>query len=431
MNIFLKTVGLIGFLWLWFVSTSLGQRLPKISLEETGLSSSRLDRIRQITQEHIDRNQIAGAVMLIARKGKIAYLESFGMMDREAGKKMRNDAIFRIASMTKSVTSVAVMMLYGEGRFLLNDPISKYIPEFKNMQVIAPAVHKDSSFTLIPAKSEITIRQLLTHTSGISYRFLGVEPLASLYKKAGISDGLSQTEGALAENIKRLAKLPLLHHPGEKYSYGLSTDVLGFLIEVVSGTTLDEFFRKRIFAPLKMQDTHFFLPEAKLPQLAAVYTQSPAGGITRLRDEPVESGYVVYSSTYHYRGPQTYFSGGAGLVSTISDYARFLQMLLNGGELDGARLLDRKTVELMTTNHVGDLRGPSGYGFGFAITRDVSQSGTHGSVGSYRYSGFFYTEFIVDPKEQLIAIFMAQLYPTGGLTLGEKFLVLAYQAIAD
>lgn len=423
-----------------FVSPVSGQELSTIQPEEVGLSSERLERIREMIQDHIDRNQISGAVTLVARQGKVAYFESFGMMDIEANKPMQPDTIFRIASMTKPLTSLAVMMLYEEGRFLLSDPISKFIPEFKNPKVIIPWTSENSTqkfFVTVPAEREITIRDLLTHTSGITYRFWGREYFADLYKEAGIPDGLIQTEGVIGDKIKQLAQLPLMHQPGTKWEYGLSTDVLGYLVEVASGMTLDKFFQERIFSPLGMKDTHFFLPEEKLPRLAAVYTPTQEGGIKKLSDEPVEeTEHTIYSASFHYSGPKSYFSGGAGLVSTATDYFRFLQMLLNGGELDGVRLVSRKTVELMTINHIGDLEmwlGGRGYGFGlgFGITTDLGQIGELGSEGSYYWGGFFNTFFWVDPEEELIGILMTQIRPYRHLSLRQQFRALTYQAIID
>jgi CubicO group peptidase (beta-lactamase class C family) len=402
--------------------------LPRATPESAGMSSERLARIRMTLQQYVSQGRIAGAVALVMRDGKVVYLESVGNMDD--GKPMRDDTIFRIASMTKAVTSVAAMILYEEGKLLLDDPISKYVPEFKNMQVAVPGEDK-TSYTLVPAKSEITVRQLLTHTSGITYGFAGVEPWAKLYRDAGISDGLVQTEGTIGDNVRKLAKLPLVHHPGERYTYSLSTDVLGYVVEVASGMTLDEFFRKRIFEPLGMKDTHFFLPDEKLPRLAAVYNQLPDGKIKRMGDEVDRRGYTVYSATYQYKGPRTFYSGGAGLVSTTEDYARFLQALLNGGELDGARILGRKSVELMTVNHVGDMFGPQGFGLGFSVVRDLGAGTELGSVGQYGWGGFFHTNFFVDPRERMVCVFMSQLYPAEDLGLHERFRTFAYQAIVD
>jgi CubicO group peptidase (beta-lactamase class C family) len=409
-------------------SRAQAQKLPRATPESVGLSSERLARIRPVVQSYIDQGKIAGTLTLVMRKGKIAHLEAAGNMDE--GKPMREDAIFRIASMTKAVTSVAVMVLYEEGKLLLDDPLSKYIPEFKDTQVAIVGEDK-KSFTLVPVKTAITVRHLLTHTSGITYQFISAEPWAKLYKEAGISDGLVQTEGTIGDNIKKLARLPLMHQPGERFSYGLNTDVLGYLVEVVSGMTLDQFFQKRIFEPLQMKDTHFFLPQEKLSRLAAVYNQLPDSSIKRMNDDPDTRGYLTYSASYHYKGPRTFYSGGAGLASTISDYARFLQMTLNGGELDGARVLSRKSVELMTVNHTGDLFGNAGFGLGFSVVRDIGKGNELGSVGQYGWGGFFHTNFFVDPKEKMIGIFMSQLYPANGLRLHERFRSLAYQSIVD
>lgn len=402
--------------------------LPRATPEAVGLSAERLARIRPVIQQAVDQGKIAGAVTLILRNGKVAHLDAVGQMDE--GKPMRTDALFRIASMSKAVTSVAVMMLYEEGRFLLDDPIEKYIPEFKGVQVAVPSSEKQS-VDLVPTTRSITIRHLLTHTSGLTYRFIGTTPWAKIYQEAGINDGLAQTDLTLADNVKRLAKLPLMHQPGERFSYGLSTDVLGYLVEVLSGMTLDEFFRRRIFEPLRMTDTGFYPPESKLDRLAAVYNQLPDGHIKRLDDEVIDRGYLVYSASYPYKGAKRYYSGGAGLVASISDYGRFLQMLLNGGELDGARILGRKTVELMTVNHVGDLYGAQGFGLGFSIVRDLGKGNEPGSVGQYGWGGFFYTNFFVDPKEKMIGLFMSQLYPANEVKLHERFRALAYQAIVD
>ncbi len=406
--------------------------LPATVPEKVGLSSERLKRIDKVMQQYVDEKRFAGAVTLVARRGKVAHRGTYGMADIEAGKPMQVNSIFRIASMTKPITSVAVMMLYEEGHFLLSDPLSKYLPEFKDPQVLVPS-SAGAGYTTVPAKAEITIRQLLSHTSGISYLFMGQEYIADLYQNASISDGLTQTEGTIGDNVRRLAGLPLLRQPGEAWDYGLSVDVLGYFVEVISGMSLDELFRERIFNPLKMVDTYFYLPEDKLSRLASLYMPVPEGGLDEFPETPVEFGYLVMSSTYHYSGPRTYYSGGGGLVSTVSDYARFLQMMLNGGELEGVRLLSRKTVETMTTNHIGDLSiwGGNRFGLGFGIYPDPGESGTLNSAGSYNWGGIFNTGFWVDPEEELIGIIMTQLYPNDQSDIGDKFPVLAYQAIVD
>ncbi len=420
---------------LFFVSSIWAQGLPTAVPEDVGMSSQLLLRIDELMQHAVDQSQISGTVVLIGRCGKIAYFKSFGTMD-EGNKPMATDAMFRIASMTKPVTSVAVMMLWEEGRFLLNDPVSKYLPEFKNPMVLVPEESDEAKYHLIPARREITIRHLLNHTSGITYAFWGRKHLTGLYRDAGVPNGLMQTKGTIADGVRTLARMPLLHHPGEAWEYGLNTDVLGRLVEVVSGMPLDQFFQERIFRPLQMADTHFFPPADKVARLAAVYTSNERGGIRKLPDGTVEIGLTIFSTDFHYEGPKTYFSGGAGLVSTASDYARFLQMLLNGGEFEGARLLGPKTVDLMTRNHVGDfdvyLRDDGyGFGLGFAVLVDPDKSGRIESRGEFNWGGFFYTRFWVDPQEELIGIMMAQLRPYNHLDIDEKLRVLTYQAIID
>ncbi|MFC1714659.1 serine hydrolase domain-containing protein [Candidatus Poribacteria bacterium] len=420
------------FLLLLVTQSALSQELPTAIPEEVGLSSERLERINKVMEKHVEQGDIAGVVTLVTRRGKVAHFEAFGMMDMENDKPMRTDTIFRIASMTKSITSVAVMMLYEEGHFLLSDPVSKYIPEFNNPKVLAPESDEASdptSLATVPAKGEIKIRHLLNHTSGITYQWN--RKLGKTYNEAGVTNGIVQTDSTIGEKMRVLAGLPLLHHPGEAYEYGLSVDVLGYLVEVVSGMTLDQFFHKRIFKPLGMRDTHFFIPEEKLPRLAAVYKRVSAGDLKRLPEEPVTEGTNTYSISYPYQGPQSYFSGGGGLSSTTSDYAQFLRMLLNGGELNGVRLLSPKTVELMTTNSIGELATGMDFGLGFGIRTERGLHGELASNGTYSWGGFFYTGFGVDPEEEMIYIFMSQLHPTGGLTLGSKFEVLVYQAIVD
>ena len=395
--------------------------------EAVGLSTERLSRIDRVMEKHIAEKKVAGAVTLVARHGKIAYLGAYGMMDVEAEKPMQRDTIFRIASMTKQITCVAVMMLYEEGHFLLHEPVSKFIPAFKEMYVLPPEDAEDAA-SPVPATRQISIWNLLTHTSGLTYHWN--ERLGPLYNEAGITHGLLQDEGTLAEKMKVLATIPLLHQPGEKVEYGLSIDVLGYLVEVVSGMPLDQFFAERIFQPLGMTDTHFFIPEAKRERLATVYERSGDGPIRRKPKEPTVAGSLIYSTDYPYNGPQTYFSGGAGLVSTASDYVRFAQMILNRGEFDGVRLLSRKTVELMTTHQLDEMGVNYGFGFGFSIVRDESNLKALGSVGVYSGGGFFYTSFFIDPQEQMIGIFMAQLHPGAG-DIAERIRILSYQAIAD
>jgi CubicO group peptidase (beta-lactamase class C family) len=414
---------LLGFLVL--NTSALAQDIPSGKPESVGPSSERLERIGTVVQRGIDDKRIAGAVTLVIRHGHMAWFKSQGMMDREASKPMRPDAMFRICSMTKPITSVAVMMLYEEGRFLLDDPVSKYLPEFKNPKVLVkPASGEPYS---IPATKEITIRDLLRHTSGITYNWN--DDLGAMYESAGVASGLLQYDGTIADSVKKLAGVPLLFNPGERFEYGLSVDVLGRLVEVVSGKPLDEFFRTRIFEPLGMKDTYFFPPDNKLDHLATAYTYYPDKGLNRFPDSPIREKTFVYSADYPSRGPKKLFSGGAGLVSTAMDYARFCQMMLDDGKVGNTRLLSHKSVELMTHDQLGKIGPEQGFGLGFGVDGVKRPLAELGSPGEYTWGGFFYTEFTIDPKEQMIVVFMAQLHPPGDLTLNREVSVLAYQAI--
>jgi CubicO group peptidase (beta-lactamase class C family) len=403
------------------------------SPEDVGLSSERLQRIANVIQKSVDEGRIAGGVALVARHGKIAYLKAVGMDDREAKKPMRTDNIFRICSMTKPITSVAVMMLYEEGRFTLNQPVSDFIPEFKNLKVLDPPYPQDKTSppgALVDAKRPITIRHLLTHTSGLTYHW---NPrLGKVYTEAKMGHGLLQQEGTIGEAVRRLAAQPLLFQPGDAWEYSLADDVLGYLVEVVSGMPLDKFFEERIFKPLGMKDTGYYFSEEKASRLARAYTFYTDKGLQPIADgQVVQEGQLTYSADYPYRGPRTYFSGGGGLSSTAEDYYRFCQMMLNRGQLGGVRILSRKSVELISQNHVQGKLDDMGYGLGFGVTSEPRFLTELGSVGSYYWGGFYYTAFVIDPKEDLIAIFMGQLHPTGGLNLDDKVIRMAYQAIQD
>ena len=403
------------------------QELPSAKPEAVGLSSERLERINSVVQKDIDGKRIAGAVTLVVRRGKVAWFKAQGMMDREASRPMAPDAMFRICSMTKPITSTAVMMLYEEGKFLLDDPVSKYLPEFKNPKVLVkPASGEPYS---IPATKEITIRDLLRHTSGITYNWNS--DLGPMYEKANVASGLLEYDGTIGDSVKNLAGVPLLFNPGERWEYSLSIDVLGRLVEVLSGKPLDEFFRTRIFEPLGMKDSYFFVPDNKVARLATAYTYYDEKGLQRFPDTPIREGTFVYSADYPYHGPKKLFSGGAGLVSTAMDYARFCQMMLDEGKAGNTRLLGRKTVELMTHDQLGKIAPEQGFGLGFGLDGVKGPLPELGSVGSFNWGGFFYTAFSIDPKEQMIVVFMAQLHPTGGLTLDRQVHELAYQAIND
>ena len=397
--------------------------LPRAAPEAVGLSAPRLDRLTEAMQAYVDDRRLAGAVVLVARRGRVAYLRSFGQRDIESGSPMSDDAIFRIASQTKAIISTGVMVLQEEGRLLISDPVGRYLPEFAQTQV---AVARDGGgYEVVDARGRITIRQLLTHTSGVSY---GTGPASDRWESAGIQGWyFADREEPVGDTIARLAALPFDAHPGEQWIYGYSIDILGALIEAVSGQPLDEFLRTRILDPLGMEDTHFYLPFDKRDRLATVYSATNDG----LERAP-NPGHMVGQGAY-VDGPRTSFSGGAGLLSTATDYARFLQMMLNGGELEGTRLLSRKTVELMTTNHLRDqpFRAGQGFGLGFSIVENVGARGLPGSKGEYGWGGAYHSTYWVDPVEDLVVVYLTQLIPARGLDDQGRLRALIYQAIED
>lgn len=417
---------LVGLLFA-LAASSFAQELPTAKPESVGLSAGRLERIGKAVQREIDDRRIAGAVTLVVRRGQVAWLKAQGMQDREAARPMRPDTIFRICSMSKPITSTAVMILYEEGHFLLGDPVSRFLPEFKNPKVLVkPAAGEPYT---IPASREITIRDLLRHTSGLTYHWNG--DLGPRYKDAGVAHGLLPYDGTIADAVQRLAGLPLLFNPGERWEYSLGVDVLGRLVEVVSGKPFDEFLRSRVFEPLGMKDTSFFPAENKLDRLATAYTYYADRGLSRFPDAPITEGSFTYSADYPYRGAKKLFSGGAGLSSTAADYARFCQMMLEGGRLGDVRLLSRKSVELMTHDQLGKIAPDQAFGLGFGVEGVKSPLSELGTSGEFSWGGFFYTSFSVDPKEQMIVVFMGQLHPTGDLGLDGQVHELAYQAIVD
>jgi CubicO group peptidase (beta-lactamase class C family) len=395
------------------------EKLPRVDPDKAGMSAERLERITTAMQQYIDQGKLPGLVTLVTRDGKIVYFKALGKLDVGRGVPMSTDAIFRIASQSKALTSVAIMILLEDGRLLLNDPVSKFIPEFKNSRVAVKGSDKDSQgYSTAPARREITIRDLLTHTSGISY---GSGPAEELYKASGVHGWYFADQSIpIGDAIRKLAALPFDAHPGEKYIYGFSTDILGHVVEVISGKSLAEFTKERITDPLKMNDTHFYLPPEKLNRFTPVY--GAKDGKLQLIDEAGKNDYV--------NGPRVSFSGGAGLLSTAEDYARFLQMLCNGGELEGIRLLSPKTVQLMTVNHVGNLFSENqGFGLGFWITEHLGRAGEPGSVGAFGWGGAYHTSYWVDPAERLVAVLMTQMLPAGNLDDHGKFRALVYQAI--
>ena len=418
-KIFIK----VGVLALFILVSCKGNSgLKDAAPASANVSAERLDRIDGIIKQAIDSGWIAGAVGFIARDGKIVYNRSFGVADIEKKTPMETTSIFRIASQTKAVTSIAAMMLFEEGKFLLDEPVSKYIPEFAHPAVIEKFEPKDTTFTTVPAKREITIRDLLTHTSGIDYAGIGSATMSAIYAKYQIPGGFGTDKMVLGDKMKDLGKLPLIHQPGEKFTYGLNVDVLGYLVEVWSGENLDNFFRKHIFEPLGMNDTYFYLPEEKAGRLVNVISEDQNKKLIN-----ASSDFVKYPLI---KG--TYFSGGAGLSSTVKDYAIFLQMLLNKGEYNGKKLLSRRTVELITCNQIGDIDlGGNKFGLGFEITTAKGQAKLGISEGSFSWGGYFGTTYWADPKEKLVCLLFIQQVPLRHGELQDKFKALVYQTLND
>ena len=405
-------------------STIAAADLSRSSPEELGMSSERLGWLDTVLNSYVEENLIAGQVLLVLRKGRIAHSLANGMRDIEATDPMKEDTIFRIASQTKALVSTGIMILHERGQLDISHPLSRYIPEWENVQVAVP--NENGSYNLEPVERPITLRHLLTHTAGMSY---GTGPASREWEEADFQGWYfaNKTE-TIGESIARMASLPLDAHPGTAWIYGYNTDILGAVIEKASGMDLNNFLQQEIFAPLEMRDSHFYLPENKRDRLAVVYQPKPGGGIQAI---PATDG--MRSQGLYIDGPRISYSGGAGLLSTANDYARFLQMTLNGGELDGKRILSRKTIELMTTNHLGDLpfRSGQGFGLGFSIVTDLGERGTLGAVGEYGWGGAYHSTYWVDPLEELVVVYLTQIIPATGLDDYAKLRSGVYQAIID
>ena len=402
--------------------------------EDVGLSSERLARIdRHLQQRYLDQKKIAGALTLVARRGQVAHLSPLGMMDLERGRPTAEDTIFRIYSMTKPITSVALMMLYEQGYFQLNEPVHKFIPEWRDLGVFEAGSYPQ--FLTRPPDRAMTVRDLMTHMSGLTYGFQMRSNVDAAYRKVGIG-GAATPDGTLRDMIEKLAKLPLEFSPGSQWNYSVSTDVLGYLVEVFSGQRFDEYLEEHLFGPLGMVDTGFAVPPEKKERFAANYTRGSDKSL-ELTDDPLDS---VYGK------PRAFLSGGGGLVSTAADYLRFSQMLLNGGEIDGVRILGRKTIELMTLNHLPggqDLPGLArgrfaettydgvGFGLGFSVQLGQERTGVIGSAGEYAWGGAASTAFWIDPAEELVVIFLTQLMPSTTFNFRGQLKPLVYSAICD
>ena len=390
-----------------------------------GFSAERLARLDALLQQHVDDNRAAGIVVLVLRDGQPVYERAFGWSDKEAGRRMTTDTIFRIASQSKALTSAAVLLLMEEGKLGLNTPVSAFIPSFAKTTV---AVKKDGTVTTVPARRPITIRDLLTHTAGISY---GTdETVSALYEPKGLGPAAgygwytADKDEPICATMERLGSLPFVAQPGQAWVYGYNIDILGCVVERASGVPLDQFIATRITRPLGMKDTHFFLPQGQRARLAAVYGNGPDGKIVRAPEGARGQGHYV-------EGPRKNFAGGAGLLSTARDYARFLEMIRRGGELDGACILSPRSVALMTTNQVGDIyRTPGlGFGLGFETTERYGASGL-ASVGSFGWGGAYGTTYKVDPEARLVLVMMVQLLPNT-TDIGQKFPNLVYQSLME
>ncbi len=398
-----------------------------IEVENEGLAADRLARIDRMLEGAIKDGEIPGGVALIARNGKVVYLKAFGESNAETGEAFEEDDIFRIASQTKAITSTAVMMLWEEGHFRLDDPISKYIPEFKSTGVLDTFNERDSSFTTKPVTSPITIRRLLNHTSGIGYGMIDGDPrMRKIFAKAGVVDAFTAEAVTLEENISKIAGTPLHHEPGKGWTYSEGLDVLGRFVEIVSGMPFDQFLKTRIFDPLGMEDTWFYLPEEKAARLVPVQHKEN-GQWKRFQTD-------VFDIDYPIKGAKSFFSGGAGLSSTAKDYFIFLQMMLNKGEYNGIRLLSRTTVETMMANQIGELwkGGSKDFNLAFAVVNPSGVAfGGEGGPGTFDWGGYFNTQYFADPGEQLVGILMKQTQGSSGDQTGWKFRQMVFASIAD
>jgi CubicO group peptidase (beta-lactamase class C family) len=399
--------------------------LVEATPEAGGFSSARLARLDSSMNDWVKKKWLNGSVVLIARNGKIVFYKAAGYNDLETKQALAKDGIFRIASQTKAITSVAVMMLWEEGKFSLEDPVSKFIPSFANQKVLDKFNAKDTTYTTVPARRPVTVRDLLSHTSGIGYADIGTPEANAIYAKSKITAGLDVKNEKISDAMSRLGSLPLLFQPGDKWMYGLNVDLLGYLVEIWSGMSLDDFFAKRIFQPLDMQDTYFNIPQEKANRLVNFFTEDSTG------IKKTDKAMGRLNMEFPLRKKE-YFSGGGGLSSTIYDYAVFLQMLLNNGEYNGTRLLARNTVRMMTMNQIGDLSvGEDKFGLGFGIVTENGSRLTPRQAGSYSWGGAFSTSYWVDPKENMVVLIYRQMW---GANVGETdkaFTTLVYQAIND
>lgn len=406
--------------------SALAEEFRPIDPQQVGMSAERLARLDEVLTDYVDQELIAGQVALVLRQGRIVFYEANGWRDKEGGVPMTRDTIFRIASQTKAIVSTGIMILNERGLLDINDPLSRYFPEWEQVQVAV--ADGNGGYTLEPARSPITLRHLLTHTSGVSY---GSGPAQARWEEAGFQGWyFANQEETIGESIARMGSLPIDAHPGESWIYGYNTDILGAVIEKASGVDLWTFLRTELLEPLDMTDTHFYLPPEKADRLAVVYRPDASGRVEAI---PTPDGMQSQGLYVQGSGPNRNYSGGAGFLSTARDYSRFLQMLLNGGELDGVRILSPKTIELMTTSHLGDIpfRPGQGFGLGFSVVENLGTRGTPGSVGEFGWGGAYHSTYWVDPEEDLVVVYLTQIIPATGLDDYARLRNGIYQAIIE
>lgn len=422
----MKKYSLLFSLIFIFTVSIHAQVIDKSGKPNANVDYKRLSMIDSLVNDYVKKDWVKGVVTIVVKDNQLVQYKGYGYLDADTKQPMPNDAIFRIMSQTKAITSVGIMMLYEKGKFYLDEPIADFIPEFKNPVVLDKYNAADTTYTTVPAKRDITFRDLLTHTSGIDYAAIGSNEMNAIYAKNGIPSGLGMMKVGLLDGMKMLAKLPLKFQPGEKWQYGLNTDLLGCLIEVISGMNLEDYLRKNIFDPLGMNDTYFNLPQSKANRLAAVYTEDDNHKIIKwshtFRD--IDPDYPILKKTY--------FSGGAGLSSTAYDYAIFLQMLLNKGKYNGKQLLAPRTVELMTSGQLNaGMFGDDNFGLGFSITSDKSAARNSRNAGSFSWGGYYGTTYWADPKEHLVCLIMTQHTPNSHGDMAIKFENIVYSSLKN
>ncbi|MGC4104603.1 serine hydrolase domain-containing protein [Ferruginibacter sp.] len=414
-----------GFCLIHFINTGFSQVIQTTSKPNPSVDMERLQRIDELVNSYINKNWVTGVVTLVVKDNQLVQYKGYGVADMDTKKAMTNNTIFRIMSQTKAITSAGILILYEQGKLLLDEPIADFIPAFKNPVVLDKFNKADTTYTTVPAKRDITFRDLLTHTSGIDYAGIGTEEMKAVYAKAGVPSGLGYFNANLLEKMNVLAKLPLKNQPGEKFLYGLNCDLLGCLIEVISGTTLDDFLKKNIFDPLGMKDTYFNVPQEKAGRMASVYTEDNQHHVIKWAHDfrNIDPDYPLMNTHY--------FSGGAGLSSTAYDYAIFLQMLLNGGKYNGHQILSPRIVKMMISGQL-DLKigaNDDNFGLGFEITSAKAAAKLPRNEGSFAWGGYYGTTYWADPKANLVCLIMTQQTPNSHGDLAAKFETIVYSSL--